>query len=240
MCPVLSLEILLQLMEGLFGCVGVRAVYGQLQRAPYYCALCMMPIRSHHLFSVTPVSDTSLISLPPAAEADLVRRLQARDESAMTMFYDRYSAALYGVIFRIVKAEEEAEDVLQEALVKIWNAFATYDPSKGRLFTWVLNICRNLSIDRIRSRQHRVGSRTQSLDDSLTAQRQAAPTVFRPEHIGLQEITQKLIPEQRRIIDLLYFEGFTQSEVAEELNIPLGTVKTRARTAIKVLSKLIR
>ena len=200
----------------------------------------MMPIRSHHLFSVTPVSDTSLISLPPAAEADLVRRLQARDESAMTMFYDRYSAALYGVIFRIVKAEDEAEDVLQEALVKIWNAFATYDPGKGRLFTWVLNICRNLSIDRIRSRQHRVGSRTQGLDDSLTAQRHAAPTVFRPEHIGLQEITQKLIPEQRRIIDLLYFEGFTQSEVAEELNIPLGTVKTRARTAIKVLSKLIR
>jgi RNA polymerase sigma-70 factor (ECF subfamily) len=78
------------------------------------------------------------------------------------------------------------------------------------------------------------------LDDSLTAQRQAAPTAFRPEHIGLQEITQKLIPEQRQIIDLLYFEGFTQSEVAEELNIPLGTVKTRARTAIKVLSKLIR
>ena len=158
----------------------------------------------------------------------------------MTVFYDRYSAALYGAIFRIVKAEEEAEDVLQEALVKIWNAFATYDPSKGRLFTWVLNICRNLSIDRIRSRQHRVGSRTDSLDDSLTALTQAAPTTFRPEHIGLREITQGLIPEQRVIIDLLYFEGFTQSEAAEHLNLPLGTVKTRARTAIKVLSKIIR
>ncbi|WP_345049429.1 RNA polymerase sigma factor [Hymenobacter glaciei] len=186
------------------------------------------------------MSDNPLISLPPAAEEDLVRRLQARDESAMTLFYDRYSAALYGVIFRIVKAEDEAEDVLQEALVKIWNAFASYDATKGRLFTWVLNICRNLSIDKIRSRQHRVGSKTTGIDDSLTAQRQAAPTSFRPEHIGLKEITQKLIPEQRLIIDMLYFEGFTQSEVAEELNIPLGTVKTRARTAIKVLSKLIR
>jgi RNA polymerase sigma-70 factor (ECF subfamily) len=186
------------------------------------------------------VSESPLISIPPAAEAELVRRLQARDESAMTVFYDRYSAALYGVIFRIVKAEDEAEDVLQEALVKIWHAFASYDSSKGRLFTWVLNICRNLSIDKIRSRQHRVGSKTLGLDDSLTAQRQAAPTTFRPEHIGLQEITKQLIPEQRQIIDLLYFEGFTQSEVAEELQIPLGTVKTRARTAIKVLSKLIR
>jgi len=186
------------------------------------------------------VTDLPPISLPPAAEEELVKRLRARDESAMTVFYDRYSAALYGVIFRIVKAEDEAEDVLQEALVKIWHSFASYDASKGRLFTWVLNICRNLAIDKIRSRQHRVGSRTTGLDDSLTAQRQAAPTSFRPEHIGLQEITQQLVPEQRRIIDLLYFEGFTQSEVAEELNIPLGTVKTRARTAIKLLSKLIR
>jgi RNA polymerase sigma-70 factor (ECF subfamily) len=205
-----------------------------------FVRLACCPRLPHFSPLVTPVSDNSIISLPPAAEAELVRRLQARDESAMTLFYDRYSAALYGVIFRIVKAEDEAEDVLQEALVKIWHAFASYDPSKGRLFTWVLNICRNLSIDKIRSRQHRVGSRTQGLEDSLTAQRQAAPTAFRPEHIGIQEITKQLVPEQKQIIDLLYFEGFTQSEVAEELNIPLGTVKTRARTAIKVLSKLIR
>jgi RNA polymerase sigma factor (sigma-70 family) len=189
---------------------------------------------------IFPVSDNPSISLPPAAEEELVRRLRARDEAAMTLFYDRYSAALYGVILRIVKAEDLAEDVLQEALVKIWNSFGSYDPGKGRLFTWVLNVCRNLAIDKIRSRQHRVGSRTQGLDDSLTAQRLPAPATFRPEHIGLKAITEKLIPEQRQIIDLLYFEGFTQSEAAEELNIPLGTVKTRARTAIKVLSKLIR
>jgi RNA polymerase sigma factor (sigma-70 family) len=194
----------------------------------------------HLTLSGIPVSDSPPISLPTAAEEALVERLRARDEAAMTEFYDRYAAALYGVIFRIVKAEDEAEDVLQEAMVKIWHAFASYDAGKGRLFTWVVNICRNLAIDKIRSRQHRVGSRTTGLDDSLTAQRQAAPATFRPEHIGLQEITQTLIPEQRQIIDLLYFEGYTQSEVAEELNLPLGTVKTRARTAIKLLSKLIR
>ncbi|MGI4875758.1 MAG: RNA polymerase sigma factor [Janthinobacterium lividum] len=186
------------------------------------------------------MSDIPSISLPTTAEAALVRRLQGRDQSAMTEFYDRYSAALYGVIQRIVKDEDEAADVLQEALVKIWHAMASYDATKGRLFTWVVNISRNLAIDRIRSRQHRVGSRTQGLDDSLVAQRTAAPTDFRPEHLGLQEITQKLVPEQRQIIDLLYFGGFTQSEAAEELNLPLGTVKTRARTALKVLAKLIR
>jgi len=186
------------------------------------------------------VSDLPLISTPPAAEAALVDRLRARDQSAMTEFYDRYSAALYGVINRIVKDEDEAADVLQEALVKIWHSMAGYDHAKGRLFTWVVNISRNLAIDKIRSRQHRVGSRTQGLDDSPAAQRQAAPDTFRPEHVGLQEITSKLVPEQRQVIDLLYFGGFTQSEAAEELNLPLGTVKTRARTALKILAKLIR
>ena len=173
------------------------------------------------------------------SEDELVQRLRARDEAAMTLFYDKYSAALYGVILRIVKKEEIAEDVLQEGLVKIWHSFASYDAGKGRLFTWVLNVCRNLAIDKIRSRQYRVGSRTQPLEDS-SAMRQAAPTDFRPEHIGLQEMTSQLSPEQKQIIDLLYFGGFTQSEVAEELDLPLGTVKTRARAGIKVLAKLIR
>ncbi|SMC00352.1 RNA polymerase, sigma-24 subunit, ECF subfamily [Hymenobacter roseosalivarius DSM 11622] len=178
-------------------------------------------------------------SLLPVPEELLVQRLRAREEAAMTVFYDKYSAALYGVILRIVKKEEIAEDVLQESLVKIWHSFTSYDASKGRLFTWVVNICRNLAIDKIRSRQYRVGSRTQPLEDSA-ALRQAAPTGFQPEHIGVQEITAKLNPEQKQVIDLLYFGGYTQSEVADELNLPLGTVKTRARAAIKVLAKLIR
>ncbi|WP_315985140.1 RNA polymerase sigma factor [Hymenobacter sp. BT188] len=178
-------------------------------------------------------------SLIPAPEELLVQRLRDRDEAAMTVFYDKYSAALYGVILRIVKKEEIAEDVLQESLVKIWHSFPSYDASKGRLFTWVVNVCRNLAIDKIRSRQYRVGSRTQPLEDSA-AVRQAAPTGFQPDHIGLQEITKKLNPEQKQVIDLLYFGGFTQSEVADELNLPLGTVKTRARAAIKVLAKLVR
>ncbi|WP_316248030.1 RNA polymerase sigma factor [Hymenobacter sp. BT491] len=185
------------------------------------------------------MSATPPESLTPVSEDLLVQRLRARDEAAMTLFYDKYSAALYGVILRIVKKEEIAEDVLQESLVKIWHSFHTYDAGKGRLFTWVLNVSRNLAIDKIRSRQYRVGSRTQPIEESA-ALRQAASPTFRPEHIGLQDMTNKLNPEQKQVIDLLYFGGFTQSEVAEELNLPLGTVKTRARAAIKVLAKLIR
>ncbi|WP_245326250.1 RNA polymerase sigma factor [Hymenobacter wooponensis] len=185
------------------------------------------------------MSATTPESAALATEELLVQRLRERDEAAMTIFYDKYSAALYGVIFRIVKKEEIAEDVLQEAMVKIWHSFGSYDADKGRLFTWVMNVCRNLAIDKIRSRQYRVGSRTQPIEESA-ALRQAAEPTFRPEHIGLQEMTRQLNPEQQQIVDLLYFGGFTQSEVAEELSLPLGTVKTRARAAIKVLSKLIR
>src|SRR6188508_2589331 len=90
-------------------------------------------------------------------EAYFVESLRARDEKALSLLYDKYSAALFGVALKIVKREELAEDVLQETFIKIWTAFSQYDSSKGRLFTWMLNICRNQAIDKIRSGSYRVG-----------------------------------------------------------------------------------
>jgi len=177
-------------------------------------------------------------TLNVSSEELLVEQLRAQDQKAITHLYRNYSAALYGVILRIVKREEIAEDVLQESFVKIWSAFASYDESKGRLFTWMLNIARNLAIDKIRSKQFRVSSRTQPMEDTDTF-RMVSQDGIKPDHIGIQEMTKQLNPDQKIIIDLMYFSGYTQSEVAEELNIPLGTVKTRARNAIKFLSKLI-
>lgn len=186
-----------------------------------------------HLLNLTP-------NQPPAiSEQDLIARLRVPEEAAITQLYEMYAAALYGVILRIVKQEEVAEDVLQECFVKIWSSFSSYDPAKGRLFTWLVNIARNLAIDKIRSRQYRVGSKTQALDKKQL-QHTAQEFGFRPEHIGLKELTEKLNPDQKKVIDMMYFDGFTQSEVAEELDIPLGTVKTRARAAIKLLSKLLK
>ncbi|MFD1756155.1 RNA polymerase sigma factor [Rufibacter sediminis] len=173
------------------------------------------------------------------SEEELVAQLRAQDQRAITLLYRNYSAALYGVILRIVKQEEVAEDVLQESFVKIWSAFSSYDEQKGRLFTWMLNISRNLAIDKIRSKQYRVGSKTQPMENTVTSHMVSSDGI-KPDHIGLQEMTEQLNPDQKVIIDLMYFNGFTQSEVAEELNIPLGTVKTRARMAIKFLSKLIK
>ncbi|WP_233555664.1 RNA polymerase sigma factor [Pontibacter oryzae] len=171
-------------------------------------------------------------------EEELIARLQSGDAKAMSVLYDMYSATLFGVVMQIVKVEETAEDVLQEAFVKIWNSFQSYDAGKGRLFTWMINICRNLAIDKIRSKQHRVSLQTRDIPASPRAD--MGSDNFKPEHIGLREITEKLNPEQKQIIDLMYFEGMTQTEIADEYQIPLGTVKTRARSAIKTLVKLFK
>ncbi|WP_242928677.1 RNA polymerase sigma factor [Pontibacter vulgaris] len=171
-------------------------------------------------------------------EEELVARLRARDAAAVSLLYDMYSSTLYGVVLQIVKVEAVAEDVLQEAFVKIWNSFQSYDESKGRLFTWMINICRNLAIDKIRSKHHRVSEATRDLPTGYRPE--FASDAFKPEHIGVRELTEQLNPEQKQIIDLMYFEGLTQSEIADEFNIPLGTVKTRARSAIKLLGKLFK
>ncbi|MBC5994447.1 sigma-70 family RNA polymerase sigma factor [Pontibacter sp. SD6] len=156
----------------------------------------------------------------------------------MSVLYDMYSPTLFGIVLQIVKIEETAEDILQEAFIKIWNSFDKYDTSKGRLFTWMINICRNQAIDTIRSKQHRVGNKTQD----ITANERAffSADALKPEHIGVREMVDNLSPEQKMVIDLMYFKGLTQSEIAEEFNIPLGTVKTRARSAVKVLSSFFK
>ncbi|MFT2008139.1 RNA polymerase sigma factor [Pontibacter sp. 13R65] len=171
-------------------------------------------------------------------EEALIERLRSRDEAAMAVLYDMYSATLFGVIVQIVKVEEIAEDVLQESFLKIWNSFGSYDSEKGRLFTWMINICRNLAIDKIRSKAYRVSSTSEPLPSD--SRRGFTTDSFNPEHIGIREMVEQLQPDQKQIIDLMYFEGLTQSEIAETYHIPLGTVKTRARSAVKYLSKFFK
>lgn len=175
---------------------------------------------------------------PILSEEELVARLRSRDASAMSVLYDMYSATLYGVVLQIVKNEETAEDVLQEAFVKIWNSFGNYDASKGRLFTWMINICRNQAIDTIRSKQHRVSNMTE--DITLNERSSFSYNQFKPEHIGVRDMVDTLSSDQKQVIDLMYFEGLTQSEIAEAYNLPLGTVKTRARSAVKLLSRFFK
>ena len=172
-------------------------------------------------------------------EEMLVERLLARDEKALRLLHDRYARNLLAVIVRLVRDEGLAQDVLQEGLLKVWLSIASYDARRGRLFTWMARLCCNQAIDALRSPRHRFYSNTKSLEVPAATHAHAALT-FDPNHIGLRELTLKLKPRQREVIDLLYFGGCTQAETAEQLGIPLATVKTRARAALNVLAQLTR
>jgi RNA polymerase sigma-70 factor (ECF subfamily) len=169
-------------------------------------------------------------------EEELVARLQAQDKNAFAILYDNYSSSLYGIVLKIVQTSEVAEDVLQEAFVKIWKNISSYDKNKGRLFTWMLNIVRNTAIDKLRSKGKKFEIR--DIDDSVYQVDKKSNITMKVEHIGVKQSVQNLKPEFRTIIDMAYYGGYTQEEISKELNIPLGTVKTRMRNAIIELRKL--
>jgi RNA polymerase sigma-70 factor (ECF subfamily) len=164
--------------------------------------------------------------------------LRNKEKAGAEALYDMYSSSLYGIIFRIVQHEEIAEDLLQDTFVRIWNSFSSYDASKGRLFTWMVNIARNISIDKTRSKDFRNSSKTEDIENNVLSLEMRADNTLNPETMGLKELVAKLKPEQKIILDMVYFRGFTHAEVSEELEIPLGTVKTRLRNAIISLRKV--
>ena len=168
-------------------------------------------------------------------EQVLVQRLVARDEQALFLLEAQYGGSLLSVLVRLLRNRELAEDVLQEGLLKVWLNIGSYDPERGRLFTWMVRVCSNQAIDAMRSPHHRFHKGNQSLEVA-GAQQAWAPVSFKPEHIGLRELMWGLKSKQREVIDLLYFGGCTQVEAAEQLGIPLATVKTRARAALVVLA----
>jgi RNA polymerase sigma-70 factor (ECF subfamily) len=175
---------------------------------------------------------------PAVSEEELVARLQASDRAAISLLYRNYSAALYGVILRIVRCEETAEDALQDTFLKVWTSFASYSSTRGRLFTWLLHIARNTALDVLRTQHFRKGTFTQGISESGTLVRHTAHYPFNPDCMDVRRLTEMLRPEQKEIIELMYFGGYSQSEIAEELRLPLGTVKTRARSAIQALRGL--
>lgn len=163
--------------------------------------------------------------------------LRRREKIAVEALYDMYSASLFGVISRIINDTAVAEDVLQDTFVKIWNSFASYSTEKGRLFTWMVNIARNLAIDKIRSKDFKNQNKNQELENNVTFIDEQRNTVYKPELLGIKELVETLKPEQKSILDLVYFKGYTHVEAADELGVPLGTIKTRLRMAIVQLRK---
>lgn len=182
-------------------------------------------------------------SQPLLSEEALVEKLGQRDEKAFQWLYDKYSAALYGVVLKVVKDDDQAQDLLQDIFIKIWKNLDSYDAEKGRLFTWMLNVARNTAIDSLRSKRANQQSNTISAihpesDSVHIIDRQHNTLQPNTDNIGMREIVEQLRPERKQLIDLVYFEGYTHEEAAEALNLPIGTVKTRVRSALQELKKI--
>jgi len=171
------------------------------------------------------------------SEEELITALRQHEKIAAEALYDMYSSSLFGVIIRIVQNNELAEDLLQETFVKIWNSFPSYSSDKGRLFTWMVNIARNISIDKIRSKDYKNQTKNHDLELNVNSIDSSRNTTYKPELLGVKDLVDKLRPEQKIILDLVYFKGYTHLEAADELSIPLGTIKTRLRMAILQLRK---
>ncbi|MEO6221543.1 MAG: sigma-70 family RNA polymerase sigma factor [Ginsengibacter sp.] len=174
------------------------------------------------------------------SEEELVYQLKNRDQSAFAYLYDNYSAALFGIIYKMLESRELSEDILQEAFLKIWNNFSNYDSTKGRLFTWMLNITRNLTIDTIRSKGYKKQTKIQNTENAVDNISDNTNAAANFDALGIRKHLTFLKNDQKQIIDLAYFAGLTQDEISKHLAIPLGTVKTRMRTAIMELRKILQ
>lgn len=173
------------------------------------------------------------LKLPKYEEGELVEMLRHQDRKAFNYLYDNYSDALYGVVLKLVRTEETAQDLLQEIFVKIWKNIAQYDVGKGRLFTWMLNIARNTSIDYLRVNRPEI----QDIESAVYWVEEHQEIHNDLDAKELREVVSQLKPEQQTLIEMVYWGGYTHEETAQRLDMPLGTVKTRVRSALRDLRK---
>ncbi len=171
---------------------------------------------------------------------DLLQLISKKDPKAFTFMYDMYSRSLFSVITNLVKQHEEAEDILQDVFVKAWKGIDSYDDSKGRFYTWMLNIARNAAIDRLRSKGYNNNKKNLPDDNFVHLLDKSNTLTDRIDSIGIREFVKKLKPKCIQLIELLFYKGYTQQEASEELEIPLGTVKTQNRNCIKDLRNYLQ
>ena len=168
----------------------------------------------------------------------LGRRLRARDPHVMSALYDRYGRLVYSIIFRVVRDVATAEDLVQETFLRVWSRGQAFDPERGALGPWIVAVARNRAIDHLRSIDGRMAANALGLEQVekpgfFVGLEDKALTIDRARR--LKHAFKKLSENQRTVIELAYFEGLSQTEMAERLKEPLGTVKTWTRSALKAL-----
>ncbi len=177
-------------------------------------------------------------------DADLIRATARGDEAAFASLYDKFSPILFGLLLRILHSRTEAEDILQEVFLQIWQQARAFDPARGRAFTWMVTLARSRAIDRLRA----VDSRDRAAQRFAEGAPTMAPKEDASDEVAIRaqraEVVRgalaELPEEQRQVLLLAYLDGMSQTEIAEAKNQPLGTVKTRTRAGLKKLSDLLR
>ena len=168
-------------------------------------------------------------------ERHIVSLLAEKDDKAISLLYDNYGDTLFGVAYKVVKDEDLAQDVVQESFVKIWKKSDSYDATKAKLFTWLFRITRNTAIDKLRSAQTKTDKEIQiDVSDVYNL----GEHTIKPEFLDVKENLEKIERKYRIVLEALFFEGMTQQEASEELDIPLGTIKSRLKIGLREMRKI--
>ncbi len=180
-------------------------------------------------------------------DKDLLVRIAKKDPVALSLLYDQYNRLLFGLLISIVKKKTEAEDLLQEVFAQIWEKAEQYDPERGSAYTWIVSLTRNKGIDRLRSKVYKEQKKqSTSLDNEdvyyplfSKENNPLENTILADRAKMVRDALQQISEKQRKVIQISYFEGLSQSEISEEYDIPLGTVKTRMRDGMIKLRDIL-
>lgn len=169
----------------------------------------------------------------------LISQFQKKDEKAFEQLYNMYSESMHGVIYNIVRDHDIAEEVMQDVFIKVWHKASTYNASKGRFFTWILNISRNAAIDKTRSKAFKNSGKNLDAQFFVDILETSENLNDKTDAIGIKKFVGKLAKKCIEVIELLYFKGYTQKEASETLDMPIGTIKTRNRNCINELRQMV-
>lgn len=168
-------------------------------------------------------------------EQRIIQLLQRKDQYALNLLYENYSDSLYGAILKVTRNEVIAEDALQETFIKVWKNADKYDPKKARLFTWLFRIARNTAIDKLRSFNNRYHKEVQIDKSNVYI---LPGTSLNQDVLDIKKHVSHLDEKYQVVLNALFFEGMTQQEASDELEIPLGTIKSRLKIGLRELKKV--
>ncbi len=174
-----------------------------------------------------------------SADELLIRLIAEKDQSALSMFYDNRSKLIYSLVFNIVKSVPDAEEVTEDVFFKVWQKADTYDKSKGSVLAWLVTIARRMALDRTRSKHYKHQQSDVTMEEAFVHSEAGTAYVTNPgDKTDVNRALENLDNSHRELIDLSYYQGMSQTQIADQLDMPLGTVKSRMRSALKQLRQV--